>query len=244
MAPSARPTQPYSNFKLPRETISRPAQDAFHSVSSRTRAERFAGRSAPSSSAAPFAASTCGSCLNAQVSLAPRWKAVLYLLNQPQSTPHPAQMAPWPYSIPSYLRTDLLHPYIFSVLTVTTLTEARSQTNSSSFTDLPEHDPIFSFEYFQRSFFIVLGHVSNLARQRNVRKLAGQIGLWDIGFFVMACGLMQSIRIWKKRRQTQREGSVLSNCSIAGSRHGRENIRASLDDDGKSRKGECEYLIL
>lgn len=72
---------------------------------------------------------------------------------------------------------------------------------------------------------------------------AGQIRLWDMGIFVMACGLIQSIRIWKRRRQTQREGSVSSNCSIAGGRHGGENIRASLDDNGKLRKSECKYLI-
>lgn len=153
-------------------------------------------------------------------------------------------MAPWPHIIPSDFRIDLLHPYIISILTVTALTEGRSQTNSSSFTSCPKHDSIFSFEHFQRSFFSFFGHVSNLARPRDIRMLAGQIGFWDLGFFVMACGLIQSIRIWKKRRQTQQEGSVLSTCSVAGGHQGRENIRASLDDNGNIRKGECEYLVL
>ena len=152
-------------------------------------------------------------------------------------------MASWPRIIPSNLRIDLLQPYIISILTFEALTEGRSHTNSSSFIYPPEHDSFFSFEHFQRKFSNFFGHVSILARQRETRILAGQIGFWDMGLFVMACGLIQSIRIWKKRRQTREEDTGLSNRSIGGVRQGRENIRASLDDSGNLRKGECGYLV-
>lgn len=151
-------------------------------------------------------------------------------------------MAPWPHIIPSNLRINLLHPYFFSILTVTALSEGLTQPNSSSFT-YTDHESISSFEHFQRSFFSVFGHVSNLARQRDLRISAAQLGFWDFGFLIMACGLIQSFRIWKKRRQSQRAGSVHSNSSIIGGRLGRENTRASLDDNGNSRKGECTYLV-
>lgn len=147
-------------------------------------------------------------------------------------------MAPWPHIIPSNLRIDLLHPYIVSILTVTALTEGRTHTNSSSFTYPSQYEATSSFEHFQRSFLSVFSHVSNLARQRDLRTSAAQIGFWDIALLVMACGLIQSFRIWKKRRQNQRAASVHSNCSISGGRYGRENTRASLDDGGNSRKGE------
>lgn len=237
---SSRPIRPYSvlGLELHLETDQEQAPTllstiAVHTASSRTKAERPAGRSAPSSFAVPFAACACSSCLNPSMSLAPRLK----VLNQPQATRPSAQMAPWLRIIPSNLRIDLLRPYIITILTVAALADARSQTNSGSFTHPRGHDPVLSFEHLQSIFSSIFSHVSNFARQ------SGQTGFWDMFYFVMACGLIQSIRIWKNRRQTRQEGSMPSNSSVVGGRHGRENLRASLDDNGNLRKGECEYLV-
>ena len=88
----------------------------------------------------------------------------------------------------------------------------------------------------------MFNHVSDFSRQSDVRQIGGQIGIGNIARLIMACGIIQTMRVWKRRRQNRNrpEGGVPSNGSAIAGRHGRDNMRASLDEKGYSRKGECE----
>jgi hypothetical protein len=152
-------------------------------------------------------------------------------------------MAPWSHIVASNPQVDQLCNYTLFILTIAALTEGRSETNSSSPLLSRGHDSKLIFEHFQQSLLRIVSHVSNVTRQNLMRTLAGQIGLWDIIHLVMACGLFQVIRIWKRRREAHQDSFVPSNGSVVGGQHGRKNTRTSLDDNGVSRKGEYQYLV-
>lgn len=173
------------------------------------------------------------------MSLAPS----LELPNQLHGTRHSVQMAPWSHIIISKSRIDQLCPYIFSFLTVAASTEGRSPTKSTSPTHPRGHDPKSSSQHLQQSISSIFSHVSNISRQSHVCKIAGQIRFWDMVHLVMACGLIQLVRMWKRRRQTRQDGFVPSSDPVVEGSHGREHARASLDDNEKPRKGEWEYLV-
>lgn len=152
-------------------------------------------------------------------------------------------MAPWSHINTPKSRIDQLCPYILSILIVVALTEGQSPTKSSSPTHPRGHDPKSSFEHLQHSLFSIFSHLSNFPRQSHVRTIAGQIRFRDMVHLGVACGLIQLVRMWKKRRQTRQEAFVSSSGPVVGGSHGRDHARASLDDNEKSRKGEWAYLV-
>ena len=51
-------------------------------------------------------------------------------------------------------------------------------------------------------------YLSKLVRQRYVRGINGQLGVWDMVQLIALCSLIGAIGFWKKRRVIQHEGSV------------------------------------
>lgn len=151
-------------------------------------------------------------------------------------------MAPWSHIVASNPQVNRICNYTLFILAIAALTEGRSETNSSSLLPPGGHDSTLIFEHFQQLLSRFLSHVSNVARQEFTRKLAGQIGLWEMVYFGTGCGLAQLIFNWKKRREARQKTFIPSSGSIVGGQHGREKTRASLDDNEVSKRGEYRYL--
>ncbi len=153
-------------------------------------------------------------------------------------TSHSVQMAPWSHIITSNPRFDQLRIYTLSILTLAALTEGPAHTNSTSPTDHRGHDPISALEHFQRSLCSIFNHVSHFTRQSYLRATAGEIGLWDMVHLFAACGLVQAVQIWRRRRGPRQESFAPSNSSIIGDSQRRGSTRASLDDTGNPKTGQ------
>ena len=105
-------------------------------------------------------------------------------------------MATWLHILSAVSQLNWLHAFTLCVWIAGTLAEA----NSSSVIHAvgPAQRP--ALKSAQQSLLSLFNFISTLIRQRYLRIINGQIGLWDMVQLITACSLVQTIRIWRRQK--------------------------------------------
>lgn len=121
-------------------------------------------------------------------------------------------MATWPHFLSARTQTNWLQACTRCVLTAGTVAEANSSSVIRALGQVQVNN-------FRQSFHSTFEFVIVLIRQRFLRLVNGQIGVWDMVQLITACSLVQTIRIWRKQKDAQHNGSgssdgpVLEDCN-------------------------------
>lgn len=95
----------------------------------------------------------------------------------------------------------------------------------------------------QQSFLSLFNFVSTVTRQRYLRIINGQIGVWDMVQLITACSLVQTIRIWRRQKGAQQTESQSAKGSAHDGRSRRDSATAlSRVDSESSRTGKYDVF--
>lgn len=92
----------------------------------------------------------------------------------------------------------------------------------------------------QQSFLSLLHLISTLTRQRYLRIINGQIGVWDMVQLITACSLVQTIRIWRRQKGAQQTESQSAKGPAHDGRSGRDSATALSRVDSESSRTDAE----
>lgn len=97
----------------------------------------------------------------------------------------------------------------------------------------------------QQSFLSLLNFVSTLTRQRYLRIIDGHIGVWDMVQLITACSLVQTIRIWRRKKGAQHTEPKRSKGLARDDPSRRDSTTAlSRVDSESSKTGKYDVLMM
>lgn len=113
-------------------------------------------------------------------------------------------MAIWPHFSSTNFHVKLMKAYILYDFPVGTSAEANSSSILHTFIHSLGSVQGLPFKNLPPSFHSLLISISAFARQRLLGLINGQIEVWDMVQLITACGLVETYRIWKRKRRAAR----------------------------------------
>lgn len=137
----------------------------------------------------------------------------------------------------SRLHLDWLRAFALDTLAIANFTQA----DSSSVTCVGAAKKELGSRHLRQLSSSIFETVFNSARQRFIRIINGQLGVWDIVQLIAACSLVQTIRLWKNRNRIQHKGNDHSSCSAVGGCFEQRSTEAlSWKDSGSMKAGKYQ----
>ena len=113
-------------------------------------------------------------------------------------------MAIWPHFSSTNFHVRLMKAFILYDFPVGNSAEANSSSILHTFIHSLGSVQGLPFKNLPPSLLSLLNSVSTFARQRFLRLINGQIEVWDMVQLITACGLVETYRIWKRKRRAAR----------------------------------------
>ena len=167
------------------------------------------------------------------------WLSHCYLVTFIHNLLRTWDMATWPPgSIANHQFHDML---VFLFLGTARLTGATPTFSSRNIGQIPNSTLNGFQQRFRSSFFTLV----SLARQKYVRAISGQLGVWDMVQLIAACTMIGAFRLWKQQRRTaQKEDSNTSKLPGEETLRSNDSIRGSSRDLNRdSKSGEFRISL-
>ena len=144
------------------------------------------------------------------------------------------EMATWPHIFRTGTSFALFGIYLL-FLSITDTVEATSPIVTQTFAQA--HRPVL--ENIQQSLRSILDTLASSTRQRYLRTVSGQFGLWDMVQLVAVCSLFQAWRIWKRGpAENHQEPNISTSSQRINWKGHHNNVRLPATVYGSGMTGE------